>query len=38
MVCGVHRKETAGLSKTIALTDEQYSALESIAARDGETP
>jgi hypothetical protein len=24
--------------KTIELTDEQYSALETIAARDGETP
>ena len=26
------------MSKTIELTDEQYSTLESIAARDGEAP
>jgi hypothetical protein len=28
--------EIAGLSKTNELTDERYSTLESIAARDGE--
>jgi hypothetical protein len=38
MVCCDHGKEIAGMSKTIELTDEQYSTLESIAARDGETP
>jgi hypothetical protein len=30
--------EIAGLSKTNELTDERYSTLESIAARDGEAP
>src|SRR3954466_4185710 len=38
MICCVHRKEIAGMSKTIELTDEQYATLASTAARDGETP
>ncbi len=37
-MCRDHGKEIAGPSKTIELTDEQYSTLQSIAARDGETP
>jgi hypothetical protein len=38
MACCDHSKGVAGLSKTIELTDERYSTLESIAAHDGEAP
>jgi hypothetical protein len=38
MVCCDQGKEMICMSKIIELTDEQYSTVESIAARDSETP